>query len=222
MKIENFESDLSSISYEIFESTIPVTYIVNYLEKNKNFAGKPEISVEENIKIVRYKDAIITINEDSFEIPLLHLSEYNISVAVDKASSKDAKMICDTILSQIPKPIYNKLKIKEYYRTTVRVKTNFRISNLIKDDYIDKFNEIKKTFPKFEKTERDLQIPGLHLRITPVIKGDYASRVVKGLEPMVSYALDFHFASSTDYENNILTVTADLEDTKIKQILQQI
>jgi len=222
MKIEEIDTDIASFTYEVIDGTIPITYIVNYLEKDSDFTGKYKIDKEEKIKTVNYEDAIYKIDEDSFVLSLLRLTEYNIVIVIKNASSKDAKRIGEIILNKIPKPILNKLTIEEFYRTTVRIKTDFKISNLIKNKCNNEFNNIKEAFPKFKDTEGEIQIIGLHLRILPKIEGDYASRVAKGLEPIFNYMLDFHFATSSDYEKNILTVSADLEDTKIGKILQNI
>ena len=222
MKIEKFDTDIASITYEIIDGTIPITYIINYLEKNTDFTGKHEIVEREKIKTVEYEDAVYKIGEDTFALPLLRLTEYNIAIVLKSALSNDAKRIGEIILNIIPKTILSKLTIKEFYRTTVRIKTDFKISNLIKDKYNDEFNNIKNIFPKFQDTEGEIQIIGLHLRILPKIEGIYASRVAKGLEPIFNYMLDFHFATSSDYEKNILTVSADIEDTKIKKIIQNL
>jgi len=134
MKIEEIDTGIASFTYEMIDGTIPITYIVNYLEKDSDFTGKYKIVEEEKIKTVNYEDAVYKIDEDSFVL-LLRLTEYNISVVIKNATSKDAKRIGKIILNKIPKRILNKLTIEEFYRTTVRVKTDFKISNLIKDKY---------------------------------------------------------------------------------------
>jgi hypothetical protein len=171
---------------------------------------------------LEYTDAIYTIKEKTYEIKLLALSEYSLSVAIENSTSADSELILDTILKQIPKTIYEKLEIKKFYRTIVRVKTKFKISNFIKDEYINKLDTLKTKFPNFRDTDKEIRMTGFQLRIAPIVKGIFAQRIVKGLEPMVTYLLDFHIVNSADHEKNILTIIADLEDTKIKQILKEI
>jgi len=222
MEVEDFDVEIASITYDIIESRLPVTYIYSFLRNDKNFSGEAKKHSEGSIKFLEYKDAIITIDNESYELMAITLSELTLAIAAKNTTSKNAKKIIEYICGSIPESIKKKIQKKEYYRTIVKIKTSFRILDMVKDEFKGKMKDIMDIFPNFEGTEKDWQSTGIHFRIVPEMKGEYATKVAKGIAPVESCLLSFDYASNSDYEKKIITVVADLEDTKIRQALQRI
>lgn len=220
MEIESFEIEYTIIEIDILESTLPVTIIYNFLHKDENFTGNHELNKQGPVKYVTYKDAVIIIDEKPFELSQLTFSQDHMGIVIKNASSIDSKKISKYIWKAIPKEMNKKIKKEENLHSIARVKTSFKLSSALKTEYVEKLEKISKLFPNFEDTEKEVHVPGIHFRIVPTIKGEYATKVAKGLLPVQSYEFNMDYRNSKDYENNVITIMAGVEDTKLKEILK--
>lgn len=222
MNLNKFDIDTSSVTYEFIEGALPVTYVTNYLKNEKNFSGDFEIRKEDGEKFANFRNAIVTLDDEGFEIHTLKISQHTLIIAGVGISTHNIEKFANFLLDKIPENVRKKLKIKKFYRTVALIKCDYTISDMIEEKFMNRVKSNLKYFPDFENTNKNLEITGIQFRITPEMIGDYAVNVAKGLEPAISYLLNFNYSSSKDQTDNIITVVADINDTDLKKLLSEL